>query len=129
MLEKKLVFEVLRDTVGVCKLAVNEAIPLWAYQGDFFSVTKTVEELSIVCSDSAIPKDILCERGWKILEIQGMLDFGLVGILAMVSNTLAKAGVSIFAISTYNTDYILVKAADLNSAVDALKNEGHEVRY
>ncbi|EAX48395.1 conserved hypothetical protein [Thermosinus carboxydivorans Nor1] len=98
-------------------------------KGSFFSITKTVDELSIVCPEGVVPENVLCEKGWKILKIQGTLDFGLVGILAMVSTALARAGISIFAISTYNTDYILVKDRDFNSAVDILRNEGHEVLY
>jgi len=129
MPQKKLVFKVLGAMVGVCKLEANAIVPTWAHQGDFFSVTKTEDELSIVCSESVIPQEVLCEKDWKILKIQGMLDFGIVGILAMVSALLAKAGISIFAISTYNTDYILVKATDLDRAVNTLKKEGCEVTY
>ena len=129
MPQKKLAFKVLRATVGVCKLEANAILPTWAYQGDFFSVTKTEDELSIVCSEIVIPQEVVCEKGWKILKIQGVLDFGLVGILALVSTLLAQAGISIFAISTYNTDYILVKGDDLDRAVNALKKEGCEVTY
>ena len=112
--------------VGICKLDVNEMIPAWACRGCFFSVTKTFEELSIVCSETVIPPDVLSEKGWKVLKIQGTLDFGLVGVLAKISSSLARAGVSIFAISTYNTDYILVREALLNTALHALKQDGHK---
>lgn len=126
MAKQDLQFEVLSDTLGICKLNSNQNIPEWAYQGDFVSVTRTPEELSIVCSESAIPKDAVCERGWRALKIAGILDFSLVGILSIVSSTLATAGVSIFAISTYNTDYILVRAQDLEVALQSLSKEGFE---
>lgn len=123
----KLTLEVLSNQIGVCKLDAQATVPTWAYQGDFFSITKTTEELSIVCSEENIPKDVLCERGWRAFKVQGTLDFGLVGILAKITAALAKAGLGIFAISTYNTDYILVKAKDLEYAIIALRNDGHEI--
>jgi hypothetical protein len=122
-----LTLEVLPDTLGVCKLDTNQVIPTWAYQGGLFSITKTVEELSIVCSEENIPGDVLCERGWKAFKVQGTLDFGLVGILAKVTTALANAGLGIFAISTYNTDCILVKTQDFNCAVNTLRNDGHKI--
>lgn len=123
----KLTLEVLSNQIGVCKLDAQATVPIWAYQGEFFSITKTTEELSIVCSEENIPKDVLCERGWRAFKVQGTLDFGLVGILAKITAALAKAGLGIFAISTYNTDYILVKAKDLEYAIIALRNDGHEI--
>ncbi|WP_371363472.1 hypothetical protein SRRS_43640 [Sporomusa rhizae] len=123
----KLKFKLLNDTLGVCKLDSSEDVPRWAYQGEFFSITKTSDELSIVCSESGIPKDAVCERSWRALKIVGILDFSLIGILSIVSFVLAKAGVSIFAISTYNTDYILVKEKDLANALQTLRSEGFEI--
>ncbi|MEL7632872.1 MULTISPECIES: ACT domain-containing protein [Sporomusa] len=124
---EKLKFEVLVDTLGVCRLCASQSIPQWAYRGEFFSITKTTEELSIVCSEVVIPEDVVCERGWRALKIAGILDFSLVGILSVVATILAKAKVSIFAVSTYNTDYILVKAKDLECALQALEHEGYDV--
>ena len=123
----KLTLEVLSGKIGVCKLDAQSIVPTWAGQGKFFSITKTMEELSIVCSEVNIPKDVLCERGWMIFKVQGTLDFGLVGILAKITAALANAGLSIFAVSTYNTDYILVKEKDLEDAIIALRNDGHEI--
>ncbi|QJW47925.1 ACT domain-containing protein [bacterium BFN5] len=123
----KLTLEVLFNQIGVCKLDAQSTVPTWACQGEFFSITKTTEELSIVCSEENIPKAVLCERGWRAFKVQGTLDFGLVGILARITAALANAGLGIFAISTYNTDYILVKAKDLELAIIALRNDGHEI--
>ncbi|HWR42259.1 ACT domain-containing protein [Sporomusa sp.] len=127
MTNQRLTFEVLADSLGVCKLDSNQTIPEWAYQGKFFSITKTPDELSIVCSEMVIPGDVQCEIGWRALKIAGILDFGLIGILSVVATALAKAGLSIFAISTYNTDYILVKSKDLERALHTLSSEGHEI--
>lgn len=124
---KKLTLKILPDCIGVCKLDSNSIIPDWAYKGEFFSITKTADELSIVCDEAGIPGSVACEKGWKIFKVQGVLDFSLVGIMASVTTILAKAGIGVFAIATYNTDYILVKDNDLNCAVSALRDGGHTI--
>ena len=102
--------------------------PEWAWNsGGFSSITHTADELSVVCAESAVPQGVQCERGWRAFKIEGPLDFALVGILASVAVPLAEAGVSIFAISTYETDYIMVKEKDVESAVRALVGAGHRV--
>ena len=123
----KLRFSVLQDEAGICRLPPDAAIPEWAYLGEFFSITKTADELSIVCLSGVIPESVEKDAGWQVLKIEGVLSFDLVGILAQVSAVLAEAEVSIFAISTYNTDYILVNNRDFDSAVVVLRNDGHEV--
>ena len=123
----KLRFSVLQDEAGICRLPPAAAIPEWAYLGEFFSITKTAEELSIVCLSRVVPESVEKDSGWKVLKIEGLLNFNLVGILAQVSAVLAESEVSIFAISTYNTDYILVKNRDFDVAVVVLRKDGHEV--
>lgn len=125
--KKILTMELLEDIYGVCRLDKNELIPNWAQNGDFFSITRTADELSIVCSEEFIPSDVKCEGDWKILKIKGPLVFSLVGILASISTILAQKGITIFAISTYDTDYILVKNKDIDNTVEALVNERYEV--
>src|SRR5690606_32365297 len=93
----------------------------------FVSVTRTATELSIVCDQKYIPASVPCEGNWRYLFIEGSLDFSLVGILASLSGALARKGISIFVISTYDTDYILVKAQALDKAVETLREEGHQV--
>jgi len=127
MVEKILTMKLIKEKYGVCRINPNELIPEWAQNSDFFSITKTCDELSIVCSQDAIPNDIKCEKDWKILKIEGPLDFSLVGILASISTILAQKGISIFAISTYDTDYILVKNKDIDNAIQALTTERYEV--
>lgn len=120
--------DILPGLYGVVKLAPQQAIPDWATLGDFFSITRTADELSLVCRQLDIPSGMTCEPGWRCLKVMGPLDFSLVGIMANLSAALAGQGISVFTISTYDTDYVLVKADNLNPAIAALKAAGHEVR-
>lgn len=122
-----LTMKLLRESYGVCRLAQGEAIPDWATMGDFFSITKTDDELSLVCEMKNIPEDILCEGNWRVLKVEGPLDFALVGILSSISQVLADCSVSIFALSTYDTDYILIKEKDRVTAVNALSGANYKV--
>ncbi|MPM52134.1 hypothetical protein SDC9_98890 [bioreactor metagenome] len=129
MIENKLTLSLLKDKFGVCRLDINEAIPSWGSKGTFFSITKTADELSIVCNEESIPSNIKCEKEWKALKIEGPLDFSLIGILSKISSLLAKEGISIFAISTYDTDYILVKESHIKNAISVLlSNEYHVIK-
>lgn len=127
MLETKLKMKLLKEKYGVCRLDKNELIPNWAVDGEFYSITKTEDELSIVCVQDKIPQGIKCEENWKVLKIEGPLDFSLVGILAAISNLMAKNSISIFAISTYDTDYILIKEKDVDRAIMALESDRYKV--
>ena len=127
MVDNILTMKLLKEKYGVCRLDKNELIPKWAQNSDFFSITKTCDELSIVCIQDDIPNNILCEKDWRILKIEGPLDFSLIGILASISTILAQSGISIFAISTYDTDYILVKNKNIGDAIQALTKERYEV--
>jgi hypothetical protein len=119
---------VLPDRLAICRLAPDATVPSWAWEGAFVSVTRTADELSIVCAEPCLPDHLeAVERGWRALRVAGTLDFALVGILARLAAPLAEAGVSIFALSTFDTDYLLVRAADLDTAVAALRSAGHEV--
>ncbi|GCE20694.1 ACT domain-containing protein [Dictyobacter kobayashii] len=114
--------------LAVCRLAAGEPIPIWAMQPTgFFSITSTEDELSLVCQAAAVPQGVRSEKVWRAFKVVGPLDFALVGILASLSHTLAQAGVSIFAISTFDTDYILIKEFQLEQAITALKQAGHQL--
>lgn len=117
----------LAGRFAVCRLAAEAAVPPWAWHGDLAAVTRTPEELSIVCEETTVPAEVQAERGWAALRVAGSLDFSLTGILARLTQPLAEAGVSVFALSTYDTDYLLVRAADLPQAVAAWKAAGHLV--
>ncbi len=111
----------LLETFAICRLAPNEGIPSWVNESHFFSITKTARELSVVCEQSTIPPEIKAEKNWKAFRVIGTLDFSLTGILASIANPLAKEKVSIFAISTFDTDFVLVKSSDLLKARQALQ--------
>jgi len=109
----------------VIKLNSNDSIPEIILKQKFYSITKTDEELSIVVDENVDVKSDIVENNWRAIKIEGVLDFSLIGILAKISTILAEVKVSIFAISTYNTDYILLKQDVLEKAIDALKENGY----
>jgi len=118
----------LPDIFAICRLDRNASIPPWADAGRFFSITRTDEELSIVCLQSRVPDGIRCERDWRCLAVAGPLPFTTVGVLHSLVQPLAEAEISVFALSTFDTDYLLVKAADWARTIDALRQHGHVVR-
>ncbi len=127
MADWKLTLSILPDTFAVCQLEPNAALPAWATRGSFFSLTRTSEELSIVCLQEDVPADVLAEKAWRSLKIEGPMDFAFTGVLASLARPLADAGVSIFTLATYDTDYLLIKEQDLSRAVLALSDEGHQI--
>ena len=122
-----LCLEILPTKFAVCRLQHDTSIPEWALTGHFFSISKTEEELSIVCEEGYVPGGTKCESGWRALKVKGPLDFGLTGILASIAQPLALAKVSLFAISTFDTDYVLIKHDCVDRAAEALTRAGHHV--
>lgn len=116
--------KLLPDRLAVSRLAADAPFPEWARPGDLLAMVRTKDELSVVCNERYVPPEIKTERGWRAFQVQGPLDFSLVGVLASISASLAQAGVSIFAVSTFDTDYILVKEKLLRRAVEALETAG-----
>jgi len=116
---------VLQDEFSVWRLAADAPLPS-VEAGGLLSITRTDDELSIV-SSSNVPAGVTAETGWRCLRVEGPLSFQLTGVLADLSAPLARAGIPIFVISTYDTDYVLVKATDLESACSALRDEGYTV--
>jgi hypothetical protein len=125
---QQLTLIVVDGVFAVCKLDSGAQIPPWATAGNLFSITRTAEELSVVCRQDAVPDGINCERGWRCLRVAGTIPFSVVGVLASLTAPLAEAGIGVFAISTFDTDYLLVKAQDLERAVDVLRRRGHTIR-
>jgi hypothetical protein len=122
-----LVLTPLNGRLAVCQLDPGVPLPAWATQGEFWSIARTAGELSIVCAEDSVPPGVTCQPNWRGLKVAGPLDFSLTGVLASLAVPLAEAGVSIFAISTYDTDYLLVQGGQLEAAVDALRRAGHTV--
>ena len=119
---------ILPETLAICRLEKDAAIPDWARTGSFVSITRTAEELSIVCPQIQVPAEVKREEGWRGIKVQGPLDFSLTGILASLTTPLAKGGISVFAISTYDTDYLLVKEENLEKTIEILVKKGHRVQ-
>jgi uncharacterized protein len=117
----------LQGRFAVVQLAANADVPAWALEGDFFTVSRTSEELSVVCLEANVPDGLRLERDWVCLKLQGPFEFSMTGILGSVLEPLVVSEVGIFAISTFNTDYVLVKAASLERAIVALEAAGHRV--
>ncbi|HZW03140.1 MAG TPA: ACT domain-containing protein [Anaerolineaceae bacterium] len=122
-----LTLTLLPEQLGVCRLPPDAEIPDWAWNGPVQSVTRTAEELSVVCAAAGVPDGVRAECGWRALKVEGPLDFSLVGVLASLAGTLAAVEVSIFVLSTFDTDYLLVKAESLETAVEALRAAGCRV--
>ena len=114
--------------LAVCRLPAAAPLPSWALTSPFFSLTRTAAELSIVCLQASVPAAVTAERDWQAIEVLGPLDFSLTGILAQLATPLAAAKISIFALSTYDTDYLLVKSETLTAACAALQAAGHIIK-
>lgn len=127
MMDGSLTLKLLAKTYAVCSLKKDDEIPVWSMIGDFLSITRTEDELSIVCEEKHVPQGMIYEGGWKILKVEGPLDFSLIGILAKISALMSKNNISIFVISTYDTDYILIKEGNINRAIEILKNENYNI--
>ena len=127
MAGRKLTLSVLEGNYAITKLSPAEPVPDWAGRGQFWSVTRTREELSVVCAEADIPEAVTSDKGWRPLRVHGPLDFSLTGVIVSLARPLAEAGVSVFVISTYDTDYLLVKDERLDRALAVLIESGHEV--
>jgi len=125
---QQLTLIVVDGVFAVYRLEPGAPIPVWSTADDFFSITRTADELSVVCRQDAVPDGINCERGWRCLRVAGTIPFSVVGVLASLTAPLADAGISVFALSTFDTDYLLVKAKDLERAVDVLRRRGHTIQ-
>ncbi len=117
----------LPQAFSVCKVTDASSVD---FTREFVFFAKTDEELSLVCETECVPSDCIAhEPGWRAFKVEGVLDFGMVGVLAKISGALAEAGVSLFAVSTYNTDYIFVKENNLDKATASLQSAGFNFRY
>ncbi len=127
MKDLELTLTTLPDRLAVCRLAPTDPLPALPERASFWSVTRTAEELSLVMPETDVDPGWRAERGWRALMVLGPLDFALTGILANLAGVLAEAEISIFAISTFDTDYLLVREGRLEAAIAALRAAGHEV--
>ncbi len=123
----RLTLTILPDRLAVCRLPPGTPIPDWATRGRLYSVTRTADELSVVCNEANVPAGVRCVPGLRALKLEGPLDLSMIGILASLTVPLARADISIFAVSTYDTDYLLVTDENLEKAAIVLSESGHEI--
>ena len=126
-LSKPSLIEVPGD-FAICRLEPHAGLPGWAWQGSFCSVTRTPDELSVVCLSQDIPLEVRSEGGWRCLKLSGPLPLDLVGILLSVLQPLATAHIAVLAIGSFDTDYVFVKGGDYPKAIAALRDSGFEMK-
>ena len=124
---KKLRLSLFSHKYAVCQFHPDKHIPYWALLGDFVSLTRTHEELSIVCQQDNVPEDIEAERGWRCLQVQGAFDFTVAGVNASLAIPLAEADISVLAIATYATEYLLIKEENVEQTLQVLEQAGHYI--
>lgn len=120
--------ELLAERFAIARLRADSDVPAWAEGGPLVSVTRTPFELSVVCAEAAVPLEVNAQRAFRCLRVLGPLAFSETGVLSSLAQPLARAGVSLFALSTYDTDYLLLADTDLEAGVLALGEAGHVIR-
>jgi len=123
----QLKFQRLTGSFAVVRLAPDAAVPDWATKGEFSSITRTADELSIVCPAGNLPRDVNSQHHWICLKLEGPFPFSQTGVLLSFIEPLSSKGIPIFAISTYDTDYVLIQEEWAGAAVNALQQTGHEL--
>ena len=127
MAARQLELRILEGHFAICRLDADSELPLWAQSQTFLSVTRTTDEVSIVCPEKDVPSAVSCQRYWRCLKVSGPLDLEQIGVLNALVEPLARAAISVFAISTYDTDYLLVQEKNLALAYKVLRRRGHRV--
>jgi hypothetical protein len=122
-----LTLSLLDGRYAVCRLGPRAAVPVWAWGGAFTSVSRTRDELSVICAEGRAPERVKSDCGWRCLKVEGPFDLSLTGVLASLLGPLADAKVNILAVSTFDTDYVLVKDEKLGRTVEALRASGHRL--
>jgi len=123
----RLTLDPVAGSYAICRMSPGDSLPPWVVNGTFFSFTRTPTELSVVCDVASVPADVKAEGPWSALAVRGPLDLNMTGVLAGLATPLANAGISIFAVSTYDTDYVLVRSHDMDRAVRVLRAAGHNI--
>jgi uncharacterized protein len=125
--KRTFVLSLLSETFAICRLAPDAAVPEWATQGQFFSITRTIDELSVIAEMALVPERLRTAVSWRVMKVHGPFEFAEVGVLASLVEPLAAASVSVFTISTFDTDYLLVQSSQLRDAVAGLRSAAHTV--
>jgi hypothetical protein len=128
MTSRKLSLKILPDRMAVCRFEPSAPLPDWIDKPGFYSITRTAEELSVVCSQERVPLEAESETGWRCFQLSGSFDFSEIGIIFSLTQPLAENDISVFVISTFDTDYLMVKAESFTKAIDVLTAQGHQVK-
>lgn len=125
----RLTLTLLAGEFAICRLPPDAPVPAWADSASFTSITRTAEELSITCDRERIPADVQAQPGWRCLKVEGPFDLNTtVGVLATLAEPLAQVGVSLYVVSTYDTDYLFVRGEQLDRTMATLTGQGHTIR-
>ncbi|HYL84703.1 MAG TPA: ACT domain-containing protein [Candidatus Angelobacter sp.] len=124
---RRLELSLLPERFAISRLAADAAIPNWATEGSFFSVTRTGDELSVVCELARVPVGVPSQPGWRVFKVHGPFVLTEIGVLSALAGPLAESKLSLFAISTFETDYLLVASETLSAAIAALERAGHKI--
>ncbi|HEY2460063.1 MAG TPA: ACT domain-containing protein [Candidatus Acidoferrum sp.] len=124
---RTLTLTILPERFAILRFVPDAKVPAWAEQGTLFSVTRTRDELSIICEENNVPPSVAAQKGWRSLQVHGPFALNEVGVLSTLASALAAAGVSILAVSTFDTDYLFVAGEQLHAAISALTGAGHTI--
>ena len=126
---RTLTLSVMEGRYAIAKFPCGAEIPAWALGSAFFSVTRTLEELSVATRETSVPAELDASRGWRMLKVHGPFAFDETGVVAALANPLMRVGVGIFVISTFDTDYLLVQQEEIPVAVETLEHAGHKILH
>jgi hypothetical protein len=118
---------VLKGAFALCRLSPGEPLPDWATQGEFYSITRTASELSVIVLEAVVPAGVRAQGGFCCIGVEGPFELSTVGVVASLTEALARGGISLFVLSTFDTDYLLLNSADLDEAARLLSCAGHRV--
>ena len=127
MKQRQLQLSLLKDKYGICTLPNTAPIPDWALTQSLASITRTEKELTIVCRLEILPSQYQSDLKWRCFKIDGSFDLNQIGVISSISSPLADAGISIYVISTYDTDYFLIQEQNLEKTISVLSNSGHYI--
>jgi hypothetical protein len=125
--EARMALTVLPEAMAICRLGPDEPAPGWLSNGGFYCLTHTAASLTVVTLENRVAEQVECDRGWRCLEVRGPLALNLTGVLASLTAPLARVGVPVFVVSSYETDFLLVKESMLTQAKHALEQAGHVI--
>ena len=127
MKQRQLQLSLLKDKYGICTLPNTAPIPDWALTQSLASITRTEKELTIVCRLEILPSQYQSDLKWRCFKIDGSFDLNQIGVISSISSPLADAGISIYVISTYDTDYFLIQEQNLEKTISVLSSSGHYI--